>query len=86
MNRVKWIFIGTLIAFAAAAYLNRDALRSYQQQAAAKEAAEQRLRKAELERANLLEQNGELETSIGQEKQARKSGYRKPGEKPLFGP
>jgi hypothetical protein len=84
MKSLKWFLIGVAIATLIAAYVNREALQIYSVQAAEKRHNEERLRRAEAERARLLGKRAELETSIGQEKQARERGYKRAGERPLF--
>jgi len=86
MKKLRWIVIGAVIAVIGAAYLNRDTLRILGDQLSNKNKSEQRMQAAETERAKLLDKRATLETSVGQERQARENGYKRKGEKPLFGP
>ncbi|MGI8922573.1 MAG: hypothetical protein ACR2HJ_00800 [Fimbriimonadales bacterium] len=82
-RKSKWWILGLAIAVGGAVYLNRETWQIYRQQSAAKARNEERMQAVEAERTKLLDKKARLETAIGQEEQARISGYRKPDETPL---
>ena len=86
MKKLKWIVIGVAMAALGAAYLNRETLRILSDQLTLKQTSDERMKAAEAERARLLDRREGLQTSIGRERQARENGYKRQGEKPLFGP
>lgn len=70
-------------AVCVAAFATRDDWSGLRNQRAIASEADNRRHEAERKYAELAEERARLETPAGQERQARKMGYRKPGEQPL---
>lgn len=83
MKKAAVVIIGCVIALGIAVCLNVGTLRIYQSQMSRKQESEARMRRAEEERAILLQKRSEAESAIGKEELARKQGYVRPNEEPL---
>ncbi len=83
MKKFKVLILGAALILLGVIYLNRDTWRLYKDQMATKSRNDERMRAAETERAELIRRRAELSSPVGQERLARKQGYRKPGEQPL---
>lgn len=75
------LFIATAVGVGL--YFSRAPWQVYQQQKEISAKAAVQMRQAESERADLARKNAKLESSAGQEEQARQQGYLGPREEPV---
>ena len=80
-NRSAWILIGSAVA--AGFILSYRPWQVYREQQDATNRLVREMRKSERKQEQLLRQQAQRRTSVGQEEQARESGYLAPGEVPI---
>ncbi|MBV6503822.1 MAG: hypothetical protein AKCLJLPJ_01916 [Fimbriimonadales bacterium] len=83
MKRLGYWAVAFLFALGVSLYLNRERLRIYFEQIDEKRQNDELMRKAEADRAKLLEERARVDSPLGMEEKAREMGLRKKGEEGL---
>jgi hypothetical protein len=81
MRRFTWFLVCVAVAIGIAIYLNRETISLYREQIAKQRTAEAEMARHEDAKAKLLREKARLQSPVGREEEARKSGYRREGEK-----
>jgi hypothetical protein len=83
MKRVTYWIVFAALAASAGAYLAREPWQRYQEERALARRANDDMKKAESERAELIRQRAKYKSPAGREELLRDSGYVREGEVPL---
>lgn len=83
MKKATYWIVFVLLAVAVGAYMGRGPWEQYHIERAHAAQAEADMKKAEKERAELVEQKSRFRSPAGREQLARENGYVKDGEVPL---
>ena len=79
---VYWVAL-LIVAVSIGAYMAREPWQRYQEERALARRANEDMKKAEAERAELIKQRAQYKSAAGREELLRDSGYTKQGEVPL---
>ena len=83
MRKLAYWVVLFVAATALGAYLAREPWQKYQEERALARKANDDMRRAEAERAELIKQRAKYKSPAGREELLRESGYTKQGEEPL---
>lgn len=83
MKKVAFYIAFVVLAVSVGAYMAREPWGKYQEERALARRANEDMKKAEAERADLIRQRAKVKSPAGREELLRESGYVKQGEQPL---
>ena len=83
MRKVAFYIAFALVAVSVGAYMAREPWGRYQEERALAKRANEEMKKAEAERAELVRQRAKVKSPAGREELLRDNGYVKKGEQPL---
>ncbi len=83
MKKLAYWITFVVVAASVGAYVAREPWGRYQEERALARRANEEMKKAEAERAQLIEQKARYKSPAGREELLRDSGYTKQGEQPL---
>lgn len=83
MKKLAYWVVFVVLAVSVSAYMAREPWGKYQNERALARDAEEDMKKAEAERAELIRQKARYKSAAGREELLRESGYTKEGERPI---